>query len=115
MGLDQYMIAQKGEEFEEIGLWRKHANLQGWMEKLAVKKGLVNNPKDFNCIDMYLTRDDLIDLELDIKNDNLPHTRGFFFGESYGDDAEKQQDLLYVENAKQYSDMNWDIIYKCWW
>ena len=115
MGLDQYLIAQRGEEVEEIGLWRKHANLQGWMEKLAVKKELVTNPKDFNCIDMYLTRDDLVDLELDIENNNLPHTRGFFFGESYGDDAEKQQDLLYVENAKQYSDMNWNIIYKCWW
>ena len=115
MGLDQELLAQKGEQTERIGMWRKHANLQGWMAKLAVKKRLVKNPSDFNCIDLYLTRDELVDLEQDIENNNLPHTTGFFFGESYNDNAEKELDLLYVDNAKEYSDMNWNIIYNCWW
>ena len=38
MGLDQYAFAEKGGEQEEIFYWRKHANLQGWMENLYIRR-----------------------------------------------------------------------------
>ena len=67
MGLDQYAFARKGEpirnrletEYEvehEIAYWRKHPNLQGWMEQLWREKG---GEGEFNCVDVELTLDDL--------------------------------------------------------
>jgi len=40
MGLDQfaYSVDAKGKR-EEIAYWRKHPNLQGWMEALWIEKG----------------------------------------------------------------------------
>lgn len=40
MGLDQYASIRKdGQEDQEIAYWRKHPNLQGWMEQLWREKG----------------------------------------------------------------------------
>ena len=84
MGLDQYGMARKGqpqkdeegyifyEEEMELAYWRKHPNLQGWMENLWHEKGCPNgNPEtadtgfgsDFNCVDLELTLSDLDCLE----------------------------------------------------
>ncbi len=84
MGLDQYAIARKEqsnnygsrntwtdledhkteniecEDSIELAYWRKHPNLQGFMEVLWRKKG---NSGDFNCIELELTLEDLDKLE----------------------------------------------------
>ena len=115
MGLDQYLNVSKGEETEQIGVWRKHSDLQGWMQQLAIKKGLVDSIKDFNCIDMQLSEEDIDNVEEAIKNSMLPKTTGFFFGYSYADEAERERDLLIFSEARDYSNMNWNVYYSCWW
>ena len=115
MGLDQYANARKGEpklvvqgsftstdedgnevEKEETGLewedsyelaeWRKHPNLQGWMEEKWHQKGCPvregeNGDDGFNCIDLELTKDDLLELREAVGAEKLPPTGGFMFGD----------------------------------
>ncbi len=54
MGLDMYL--HKRPKGEEIGYWRKHNRLHGWMEHLWEKRG---NTGVFNCVDLLLDNDDL--------------------------------------------------------
>tara|TARA_Y100001970_G_C14205707_1_gene843830 strand:+ start:1063 stop:1461 length:399 start_codon:yes stop_codon:yes gene_type:complete len=132
LGLDQYLVAQKENEnntetgdffgnpssnvvVEQLGVWRKHANLQGLMQNLAVEKGVVDRVDDFNCVDLPLTKEDLAQVTAAISLNLLPATTGFFFGASYGDDAEKQRDLLIFDEAISYANMGWNIVYRCWW
>ena len=56
MGLDQYATAIKGEDEISLGEWRKHPNLQGWMENLWRSKG---GEGEFNCVQVELNGDDL--------------------------------------------------------
>ena len=72
MGLDQYATARKGdaitddegdtyyEDSIELAYWRKHPNLQGWMENLYHEKG---GDESFNCVDLELDLEDLDALE----------------------------------------------------
>lgn len=91
----------------EIAYWRKHPNLQGWMEQLWIAKGRPNGSSgqeqdwgsDFNGIELELTWQDIEQLEQDVINRRLPPTRGFFFGDN-GDDYYKQTDLEFVKQAK---------------
>ena len=102
MGLDQYAyVASKAnarEEFyeaeygddeskkgtvtkpRELAYWRKHPNLQGWMEKLAESKNLEYD--SFNGVELELTYEDLDELERAVTHNQLPATSGFFFGNS---------------------------------
>ena len=89
MGLDQfaYSIDSAGNK-TEIAYWRKHPNLQRWMENLWDSKGRPNQNadsdpmglSDFNCVPVELTYEDLDGLELDIQQNRMPQTVGFFFG-----------------------------------
>tara|TARA_B100000959_G_C14964211_1_gene617047 strand:- start:476 stop:823 length:348 start_codon:yes stop_codon:yes gene_type:complete len=115
MGLDQFLVAQKGEAVEQIGLWRKHANLQGYMEQLALKRGVVDDIKEFSCVDLPLNLQDILDVKKVIGEDMLPYTTGFFYGKSNCDDAEKNQDLLIFDEAESYCLMGWNIAYSAWW
>ena len=96
---------------EELHYWRKHPNLHGWMENLYYAKG--GNQDSFNCTNVLLSLDDLITLEYDINNGNLPHTSGFFFGES--DDGRMVDDLEFVRNAKEAIAEGYSIYYSSWW
>tara|TARA_R100001594_G_C3961188_1_gene245442 strand:+ start:266 stop:616 length:351 start_codon:yes stop_codon:yes gene_type:complete len=85
MGLDQYVFEvppnhPPDEPVPELFYWRKHADLQGWMEQLWRRKE--NPPEDasMNCMDVELTMDDIVQLES--VYDQLPYTTGFFFGKS---------------------------------
>ena len=83
MGLDQYGIARKGEpqtgedgytfyeDEMELAYWRKHPNLQGWMEELYHKKG---GEGEFNCVDLELALEDLEWLEDALDHEELPET-----------------------------------------
>lgn len=125
MGLDQYAyVAIKEKSFDdyygqaeaeqgklsrprEIAYWRKHPNLQGWMEQLWLRRldAQGKTPQEgplgsgFNGVELELTWADLDVLEQDIREGRLPPTQGFFFGEG-SDDHYREQDLKFVQQAR---------------
>lgn len=124
MGLDQYAFAvpcadatglpdveaKMPDTAEKLWQWRKHANLQGWMEQLYRSRG---GGDVFNCKTVRLALHDLDQLELDIISHSLPETEGFFFGESSPeDDADT---LEFVKAARQRIQDNCVIYYDSWW
>jgi hypothetical protein len=125
MGLDQYMYlaARDGQHQEfwdgatldtasgqwtnptvqeptQVAVWRKHPNLEGWMEQLWRSRAPKGTPHDpFNQVELELTWDDLDQLQKDVMAGQLPVTTGFFFG----DDASeyyKDYDLEAIRQAK---------------
>lgn len=153
MGLDQYAyvaakagsrdewwdgatLDKKTNEFEnpnmsrpqELAYWRKHPNLQGWMEKLWLKKSSVPvNASDqfiegkfpigsFNCVELELTWEDIDMLEKDIKNGHMSHlnTTGFFFGDP-SDDYYREKDLQFCIDAKAELFLGRKVFYNSSW
>ncbi len=139
MGLDQYAVARKGEprkvpqtwtttdadgneeevvEYynewdDEIQLaeWRKHPNLQGWMEELWYEKG---GEGEFNCVDLELTLEDLDALEATLDEEALPETAGFFFGNN-ADDHYAEADREFIVQARAAIKQGYKVIYSSWW
>jgi hypothetical protein len=118
MGLDQFAFAiDNNGEKEELACWRKHPNLQGWMERLWENKGYPNahdNDNSFNCVELELTKRDLDDLERAVTNGTLPATVGFFFG-SNSDAVYGQQDLEFIKKAREALDSGLTVVYDSWW
>ena len=133
MGLDQYAYktkvklskavdfgeelnkaAESGEQvYDDFNYWRKHPNLQGWMQKLYEKKG-GQNP-DFNCSPVALTQEDIDNLAQDILDNNLPQTSGFFFGESIRDREQEKRDLEFCKQASEAIKEGYTVFYDSWW
>jgi hypothetical protein len=102
MGLDMFLKARKfyshlrdepavlDDGFEVVtkdldaGYWRKHPNLHGF-----IVDEFANSLDD--CNEIELDADCIKKILNAIENNELPHTEGFFFGESTGD--EKSRDL----------------------
>ena len=127
MGLDQYAYAvmphpdntdlsyvwtheQSEDKVFLIAQWRKHPNIQGWMEKLYESKG---GEGVFNCQPVRVTFQDLINLKYAVMNEKLPVTQGFFFGESLPEDRE--DDLKFIEDAMKAIGQDMEIYYDSWW
>lgn len=98
-------------ENQDLHYWRKHPNLHGWMERLYYQKG--GQKESFNCAPVELTLDDLYILEADINYAKLPETDGFFFGQSYGNEAE--DDLKFIQAARQAIEEGDKVFYDSWW
>ena len=81
---------------KELAYWRKHPNLHGWMEELWRSKG---NEGMFNGDELELTWEDLDQLEADVKENRLPSTTGFFFGDE-ADSYYYEDDLKFIKEAK---------------
>lgn len=133
MGLDQYarlynpdkVVLDKKTGVEtpyccndNFWYWRKNRFLNGWMENLYINKCKLQGiqPEEFNCVDLILTREDIVLLEKDIKENKLPDAQGFFWGNElvYTDDN-KNEDLEFCRRAlEQYDNENY-IVYSCWW
>ena len=121
MGLDMYAMTTqeappapvdfKADDTSEIACWRKHPNLHGWMEQLYRAKG--GTAEHFNCVNVQLTAEDLDRLEQAIKDECLPHTDGFFFGESDG--TERADDLAFVASAREALAEGLTVFYTSWW
>ena len=123
MGLDQYATARRGEaktddegftyyeDSIELSYWRKHPNLQGWMEELYHEKG---GSQEFNCVDLELTLADLEALEESLDEEALPETAGFFFG-SNADDHYAEQDREFIREARAAIKQGYTVIYNSWW
>ena len=123
MGLDQYANARRGEaktddegytyyeDSMELAYWRKHPNLQGWMENLYYEKG---GDEDFNCVDLELTLEDLNSLEESLDEEALPETAGFFFGND-ADDYYAEADREFIVQARAAIKQGYTVIYSSWW
>ena len=139
MGLDQYATARKGEPrtvkseytytdqdgvekegFEEylewddtieLASWRKHPNLQGWMEELWYEKG---GEGEFNCVELELTLEDLDALESTLDEEALPETAGFFFGGN-ADDHYAEADREFIVQARAEIKQGYTVVYSSWW
>lgn len=137
MGLDQYAyVAAKSGAMDdyysdnssvtkprEISYWRKHPNLQGWMERLWIEKGYpglcgAGNKFDaaFNGIELELTWEDLNKLETDIKTDTVASlgTTGFFFGDA-SDSYYREKDLQFIKAAKAELFLGLKVFYNSSW
>ena len=116
MGLDAYARVEDGNKRAEradteFAYWRKHPNLQGWMEKrwrYTGKTGEFNNEK------LYLTNELLDELEADVTEVSLPETNGFFYGQN-SDEYYKEQDLKFVSDARGYINDGYKVYYYSWW
>lgn len=129
MGLDQYAYIKLAPEYDNwlfLAEWRKHPNLQGWMERLWRKKMNSSEPyeKDtyiddgFNGIELELTLEDINNLELDIRIERLDGgfgtTTGFFFGDK-ADEEYKWKDLTFCDRAKVALRNNHTVYYNSSW
>jgi hypothetical protein len=95
----------------EIAYWRKHPNLHGWMHNLWIEKG---NAGDFNGDELELTWEDIDRLEDAIKNNELPGTSGFFFGDN-ADEYYQDDDLAFVRNARAELFLGLKVFYNSSW
>jgi len=122
MGLDQYAFAKKeGQTVVKIAYWRKHPNLQGWMECLwrrRYNKGmffsdtLMAHPKgNFNGEELVLTEEDI--LQLYDEAEQLPVTTGFFFSQSRVEDVVSTEEFC-IE-ALDYISRGYQIVYDSSW
>ena len=142
MGLDQVAYCKPADtkngktlSDDRIGEWRKHPNLQGWMERLWRKQkyGDPANPDPktgegysnqtymgdpFNQEEVELTLDDIKRLRLDINNKTLNggygDTTGFFFGDS-SDEFYRETDIEFCDKAEAAINSGYKIIYTSWW
>ena len=133
MGLDQYAFSVmphpentdtyiywndsgkvKQEEHEQsmfiIAQWRKHPDLQGWMEELYESKG---GEGTFNCTPVRVSFQDLMRLKEIVVSKELPVTTGFFFGESRPEDID--DDLKFIDDAMKAIGQDMEIYYDSWW
>lgn len=127
MGLDMYAFSMSNraviddfsfdQEFktQEIAYWRKHNALHGWMEALYRQKG--GNAKEFNCIPLRLTKEDMEQLILDINADTIKPTAGFFFGstEDYYDSDMRERDIRFANQVMSEIDNGRAVYYDSWW
>lgn len=142
MGLDQYayVAARAGQESDywqrfdhkkeestvprprEIAYWRKHPNLQGWMEQLWNEKGRPGGGSgqepdwgsDFNGVELELTWEDIDRLEQAVRDSALPSTQGFFFGNP-SDDHYREQDLEFCRLARAELFLGLKVFYNSSW
>lgn len=91
--------------------WRKHHDLQGWMEDLYYGRG---GSREFNCVCIKLSEADLNNLEIAVLDAKLPHTEGFFFG-SGNTKGYVGDDLKFIRKARKAISEGYDILYSSWW
>ena len=135
MGLDQYayvagrknqLVASYDDDRvsrpESLAYWRKHPNLQGWMERLWLERRREAHEGDdywregFNGVELELTWEDIRRLEQDIHNGELTklNTTGFFFGTA-SDDYYREQDLKFCADARAELFLGRKVFYNSSW
>lgn len=107
---DGYLLKER---ILELGYWRKHSNLHGY---------IVHNFAEGvdECQPIDLSNDNIREIIDAIKNANLPHTEGFFFGESAMTAEEKEDDIKILSEALEWAEDKQDgvsksIVYQASW
>ena len=127
MGLDQYAYKVKkgsinsdvdfpineGTDVEEICYWRKHPNLQGWMENLYKTKGGSNDNLNVDS-PVRLNEQDITRLREVVEKGKLPKSNGFFWGNE-SDEHYKGMDLEFCNDALKAMDEGYDVFYSAWY
>lgn len=129
MGLDQYayIASKEGTDWDDlsrqqIAYWRKHPNLQGWMEKLWLARGGGNKDSlgiyddNFNGVELELFWEDIVQLEKDINSGEMAklETTGFFFGNP-SDEYYKDDDLEFCATARAELFLKRRLFYNSSW
>ena len=129
MGLDMYLTGEvifrnghpnrqlkpcgKKVEQYELGYWRKHPNLHGYIVE-SFADGIDE------CQEIFLGSKNIHQIIEAIKNRELPETIGFFFGESDDSDEQIEEDVGIFEDALKWLEIEdegvWKvIIYRASW
>ena len=95
----------------EIAYWRKHPGLHGWFKAEWESEG---NEGSFNGDELEITWDMLERLEYDVRNGELPQTKGFFFG-NQADEEYLTDDLEFIKNARTELFMGLKVFYNSSW
>lgn len=98
-------------EVGELAYWRKHPNLHGWMADLYFKKG--GSAVSFNGVPVILNETDLQNLKAAVLAEELPPTRGFFFGDSFPEI--NPADLEFIEAAEEAIKEGYTVFYDSSW
>lgn len=122
MGLDMYLHARKMVYYNrwdenakpltedgfpvsdivlEMGYWRKHPNLHGHIVN-TYAEGVDE------CQEIELTADDLLEIAKSIRAKSLPHTDGFFFGDSSWHDGKEEEYAAIFEKAAAWLSAEFD-------
>jgi hypothetical protein len=111
MGLDQRAWAVKGEAKIDIQYWRKHYDLEAFMEGLYRERG---GFEEFNCIPIKLLEEDLL----------LLQNTQILLREAYRDPPDGETPY-WVDRIKQTDDFiahalalkreGYEIFYSSWW
>ena len=103
----------------QVFYWRKHPGIHGWFQELWSKSGGTGEdtgPGSFNGGDwVRIDSNDLDALEKIVKSEDLPNTRGFFFGSDYGDADEKKNDLKFIAKARKEIAKGYKLFYTSSW
>lgn len=118
-GLVGYSMDNSGDE--DLAYWRKHADLNEYMTQLYYQKTPVKYQAGrFNCVNLMLTKDELLTLiqkitrELVNPGSEFKTGTGFFWGETqYEDWVETLNDLNTIVNTTDFE--NETVYYSCWY
>ncbi|WP_339888535.1 phosphoglycerate kinase [Rhodopirellula europaea] len=120
MGLDMYAYATTAkvdsptdfevEDYRLFHSWRRHPDLNDWMEALYTSKG---GNKVFNCAAVVLTASDIDLLEKEVVNNRLAETAFLLFGKNDGCDIE--DDLEFIAKARNELGNQRTVFYTAWW
>ena len=113
MGLDMSLYAYIADNVkpENIGSWRKHANLHGHMEHLYRERG--GDALSFNCIPLELTKEDCEEIIKLSQGNELKTAEGFFWGKSYPE--HDKETIEYMTKAIKAIEEGKQVFYDSWW
>lgn len=114
MGLDMYAyyVEPNSDEQHEFRYWRNFRQLHGWMEQLYRSRG---GQDSFNCIQLELKKEDLIQLEKDVKSKNMPDSHGYFWGNSEWTLDDEYEIIDFIYKCEGHFDKGNKVIYDSWW
>jgi hypothetical protein len=107
----EYLDGELGiESQEELMYWRKHANLNGWMEEMYHRQGHMDS---FNGQPLELDEADLLELKRKITEEGLDHASGFFWGSS--SEQDDPPTLEFIDKALKAISEGKVVYYCCSW
>ena len=116
MGLDMYFNARNkdGKQDETIYYFRKHSDLNGWLQDKWLEEDYTRDPEDFNCDMLQITEDIVNELEEYINNGKFERYSGFFWGQSTLYDWEETKENL-IPILREYLREGYEIYYSANW